>query len=302
MVVLLLVVVAFLPSRLVPPFWVGALPYVRYVRAALALAAGILVTSTLEGHLRREPAERADLRRAGLVRLLVRLLMYALTAAAMLAALGVAIQNITFGGAALTVVIGLAGQTLFGNVLAGMVLVIWRPFEIGDEVTVVSWRLPFLAPSYPHEALLAGQRGRVRDVNLLHTICTAADGQVMLIPNAVLLHSTVRNHSHSRGCKVRVRSEAEAAIPPALLWERLQAMATKLQHDDPLMHGAVTVRLVDLTTALTSFAIEAWVESVHEQEDAVSHILLAVAAMLEDIRGEQPQKPPPTSPSAAPGR
>ncbi len=276
----LCVLIALLPLPALPP---ADEPLVKVGHVLLALGAGYLVAGALERGLQRVSWERGR-HRAGLVRLVVRLAVYAATAFAVLAAMGVNTTHLTLGGAAVTVIIGLAGQTLFGNVLSGAVLLIWNPFYMGDEISVVSWQMPVVSASYPHETSIAAHRVRVLDVNLLHTICVADDGQRMLIPNSIMLQAIVRNHSQSERCRLRVRAEAEASIPPQKLWERLQELARDLEAHEESMSGPVAAHIVDLSTSSTGMVVEGWVLSVHHLDEGRSRVLLRMAAMLESLR------------------
>ncbi len=269
-------------ALLFPAHWLP--PELRNLsRAALVVAAGWTFATGFEGRLRRARFSR-DGRRASLIRLIVRLLIYALTLVAALGVLGVHAGSLTAGGVVLTAVIGLAGQTLFSNVLAGMVLVIWRPFEIGEHISLMSWQMPVISATYPHETLPSAHPMRVSDINLLHTICTADDGQVMLIPNSVVLPAIVRNHSRSGRCRVRVRGEAERQVGVERLWARLRALGAEFAAAEPHCSGGVEPALVDLTSGAIAFVLETWVPSVQYEEEVRSRLLLALARALEQLR------------------
>jgi len=282
-------------ALLFPAHWLPLPAEFRHaVRAALVVVAGWMFAAGFERRLRQARFSR-DGRRASLIRLIVRLLVYALTLAAALGALGLQIGSITFGGVVLTAVIGLAGQTLFSNVLAGMVLVIWRPFEIGEHISLMSWQMPVISATYPHETLPSAHPARVIDINLLHTICTADDGQVMLIPNSVVLPAIVRNHSRSGRCRVRVRGEVERQVGVERLWARLQTLGAEFAAVEPRSSGGVEPRLVDVTSGVIAFVLETWVPSVEHEEAVRSRLLLALARALEQLRAPGPGAQEPAS-------
>ena len=295
-----LVVVGFV----LPPSWIP-LPLAgwRVVRALPVLLAGYLIVNAVERRFEQIQTGR-DRRRSGLLRLLLRLVLYVIVGLAVMAQLGPGIaQQFTFGGALLTVVIGLAGQTLFGNLLSGMVLVIWRPFEIGDQISVMSWQMPALPATFPHETLPLAHRFVVQDINLMHTICRADDGQITLIPNGIVLQGVVRNHSRSGLVRVRVRGEAETAISPPILWERLQRLATELSDPQTGMPGPVRALLADVSATSTSFVLEAWVNG--DSDAHRSRLVLAAANALDGLRFQARQeaaKPAADDHAAAPGK
>jgi small-conductance mechanosensitive channel len=287
-----IVTAALIGGALLPtPWWPLPRLGAHLARAALAVGAGYFLTAALEQRLASARWSR-DLRRAGLVRLLVRLLVFLLVAAAALGALGVKYTQITFGGAMLTVILGLAGQTLFANVIAGVVLVIWRPFEIGDDISVVSWQMPLLASTHPHETLPSANPVTVRDVNLLHTICVAEDGAVTMIPNSVLLQAIVRNRTHSGAERLRVVAEAEHDLDAVELWARLQDLGRRLAGAGLPVQGPPVVQLLDLTASGTSFVVETWVLPSASMDEVRSAILVAVAGMLREMRAARQESLP----------
>lgn len=275
-----LVAAAAVPIRWVP---LAVAPEIyRWTRAGLIFAAGYLLISGLERRLARI-AWRRDAGRAGLFRLLVRLALYALVAVAVLAAGGVRFTNFTIGASVITVVLGLAGSTVLSNVLSGIVLVIWRPFEIGDEVSIISWQMPVLAATRPHETLPSANPVRIRDVNLFHTIAVAEDGQVTLIPNAVMVQAIVRNHSHSTACRVRLVTEAPREVDPEGLLQQMRGLRPALERQDVRLQGDLTVHLLDLTATGTTFVVEAWVPSARDREPAQSALVIAISRVLREL-------------------
>ncbi len=282
---ILLVVIGFV----LPPSWLPV-PVAgwRAVRALTVLLAGYLIVNAVERRFEQIQSGR-DRRRSGLLRLLLRLVLYVVVGLAVVAQLGPGIaKQFTFGGALLTVVIGLAGQTLLGNLLSGMVLVVWRPFEIGDQISVMSWQMPALPATFPHETLPLAHRFAVQDINLMHTICRADDGQITLIPNGIVLQGVVRNHSRSGLLRVRVRGEAEVAIPPPVLWERLQQLAAELSEGRDGNSGTVRALLADLSATSTAFVLEAWVRGDADQHR--SRLVLAAAQAVDELRAQARQK------------
>ena len=74
-----------------------------------------------------------------------------------------------------TVVLGLAAQDTFGNIISGLAIVLFQPFNIGDMVTVED--------TY----------GEVIDISLRHTTIETFDKRHIIIPNSSLNKLTVTN-------------------------------------------------------------------------------------------------------------
>lgn len=72
-----------------------------------------------------------------------------------------------------TVAIGFAFQNILQNFLAGILLLLQEPFQLGDFISV------------------AGIEGTVHDIHSRATIVNAKDGRPVVIPNAVIFTSPV---------------------------------------------------------------------------------------------------------------
>src|ERR1700761_1604511 len=81
------------------------------------------------------------------------------------------------GASVASVVIGLAAQSTLGNLVAGIPITIYRPFRLGDTLQVA-------APS--------GQDiGVVELISLGYTTLRAADGHMIVLPNAIAASQVV---------------------------------------------------------------------------------------------------------------
>src|SRR5919199_1649304 len=74
----------------------------------------------------------------GLIAVGVRIVGYAIVLLALLGAFKVPLGGLLLGGAVTGVVIGIAAQQTLGNFFAGIVLLIVRPFAVGDSVVLRS--------------------------------------------------------------------------------------------------------------------------------------------------------------------
>jgi len=72
-----------------------------------------------------------------------------------------------------SVAIGFAFQNILQNFLAGILILIHEPYQIGDSITI------------------NGMEGVVEDIQTRATVITTADGHRVIIPNAILFTSPV---------------------------------------------------------------------------------------------------------------
>ncbi len=78
--------------------------------------------------------------------------------------------------------LALAFQDILGNFLAGVVLMLRRPFDVGDQIHT------------------AGYDGSVEDVNLRATRIRQYDGTIVFIPNSTVLDNPIVNNT-ARGAR-----------------------------------------------------------------------------------------------------
>ncbi|HEV8325298.1 MAG TPA: mechanosensitive ion channel family protein [Myxococcota bacterium] len=90
--------------------------------------------------------------------------------------------------------VGLAFQGSLSNLAAGVMLLVFRPFKVGDQVVV------------------AGKQGTVMEIELFTTIVDTADHRRFIIPNGAIFGSTVENQSHHPTRRVEVEFATEADV------------------------------------------------------------------------------------------
>lgn len=102
----------------------------------------------------------------------------------------------------LSVVLGLAAQTTLGNLIAGISLVLYRPFKLGDQLQI----------SGPKGV----ETGTVESINLGTTVLHTADDRRLVIPNNTMASSIIINLSATRkGAPCIVTVTIAAGADPA---------------------------------------------------------------------------------------
>lgn len=113
-----------------------------------------------------------------LTKFLKNIIYYALLVAVVIAAAGqLGINTTSFltvvGAAGLA--IGLALKDSLANFSAGVMLILFRPFKVGDWVNV------------------AGETGAVEEITIFNTVMNTADNQRKIIPNGIITSGTITN-------------------------------------------------------------------------------------------------------------
>lgn len=94
-----------------------------------------------------------------------------------LAIVGIPAATIVAAIASCGVAIGLALQGSLSNLAGGLVIVIMKPFRIGDYVEA------------------QGEGGTVEDINMFYTYLATPDNRTVMIPNGVMANGVIRNNS-----------------------------------------------------------------------------------------------------------
>ncbi len=138
-----------------------------------------------------------------------------------------------------TVAIGFAAQTSLSNLIAGLFLLIDRPFKVGDIIE------------------LEGRSGVVMEISLLSTFVRTFDNILVRWPNEVVLKATILNLSRFPARRVDLRVGvaygSDLAKARAVLTEAVRSLDCVLL--EPAAE-AVTVALQDSSVALE---VRAWV-------------------------------------------
>ena len=153
--------------------------------AALA-AAAILTTVLLSRPGRSRSATSLVVRRRlGLPKGVARWLVIGGLAVATLLALGIDLQGLwsTVVAALSLVAIGFVAMwSILSHMLASILIVIFRPFEVGDRVEIVG-----------DDPVL----GEVTDLNPVYTTLRAEDGGTLQVPNNLFFQKALKRHPPS---------------------------------------------------------------------------------------------------------
>ena len=140
---------------------------------------------------------------------MVRMVGYFIIALAVVASFGINVSSIILGSTFLAAVIGLASQSVLANQFSGLLLIITRPFKIGDRVWIHAWQFSIMyaviAPKYFSSDFLYnnGFVGKVKDISINYTTLVTDGGEVVKIANNVLTQSAYRITSKTPVVQVR---------------------------------------------------------------------------------------------------
>ncbi len=164
-----------------PGTWLGAL-----VLAAVMILAGLVLSAGVRRALRTilqhdrtdhvDPITLSFLSHLGVLVLWILLLTAYAHVVPALNRLG---STMLAGVGLVSVIVGFAAQTTLGNLVAGISLVLYKPFRRGD-------RLQVLAPTQAEFDI-----GTVEDITLGFTVLRADDGHEIIIANGTMAQQTI---------------------------------------------------------------------------------------------------------------
>ncbi|MEM1625743.1 MAG: mechanosensitive ion channel [Sulfolobaceae archaeon] len=146
-------------------------PYLPYINTGISILFGYLIINSFSEVIYWNLRLRYDHSTSHSVRNLIRIIGIGALAATIAGSTAGGTAGVALGGF-LGIVIGFATQQILGQAIAGLFLLIARPFKIGDVVTV------------------AGDTGKVEDITTLFTFINKGD-QIVLIPNNSIIGNKI---------------------------------------------------------------------------------------------------------------
>jgi small conductance mechanosensitive channel len=273
------------------------------VRLAITLALGVAAIVGVERLVLPVVTRHLTMPRASLAQSFFRLTSYTLLALALLLVAGVSSISLLAGGTFAGLVLGLAGQTVLSNVIAGIMLLFVRPMEPGERVTLTTWQYGLVVPGYPpkfysQDSLVPGYTGVVQEVGIVYTALLTDEGTWMRIPNSILVQAAVLSHQLSERW-VRIRYELPPNIDPATVLSQLQ---TRLPDNNWVVRPELLkVWLTSVTLTSSVITVDALCRGSFEDPPR-SAILLEIRSIVAGIGKENAPSlaaPAPTPPTGA---
>jgi len=166
---------------------------------------------------------------------------WALLIMALLAALGMfGIQTTSFAAVigAAAFAIGLAFQGTLSNIASGVMLLVFRPFKVGDVINA------------------AGVTGKVVEIGLFTTSFDTVDNRRIFVPNALIFGGTIENVTYhdTRRVDVSVGTDYGADLDEvrAVLERSIAAVEGILDDPEPQIY------LLELGASSIDWAIRVW--------------------------------------------
>ena len=173
----------------------------------------------------------------------VKVLLYVILVIAMVSILGIPMASVIAVLASAGVAVGMALQGSLSNLAGGLMLLVFRPFKVGDYVAT------------------AGEEGIVQQIALFYTTLLTLDNRRVTIPNGTLMNANVVNYSHEETRRVDLTfgiAKSEDLNKVTEIMERCMK-ENEMVLEDPAPFAGV----ISGTNESMVFTVRAWCKSAN---------------------------------------
>ncbi len=149
----------------------------KIILALLIFIIGRIVIGRLLKLVGGKPTAKLDPTVRSFILNMVKILLYVILVISIISVLGVPMASVITVLASAGVAVGLSLQGALSNLAGGLMLMIFRPFSVGDFVQA------------------SGAEGVVQSINLFYTVVNTLDNRRITVPNGALMNANVTNFS-----------------------------------------------------------------------------------------------------------
>jgi len=195
-------------------------------------------------------------------------IIYATAVILALDVLGMNVMPFIAGAGVAGIAIGFAAKDTLSNLIAGVLLIIDRPFEIGDRIEV--WSAPSGSATW----------GDVIDIGLRATKIKTTDHIIIIIPNNEIMKRDIVNYT-SISTKIRVRINVGVAYDADIekaknLIKDVAGEAAWISKEPP---PKVVVR--NFGESSVDLQLRVWIDNARKRMDTISYITDKVKAAFD---------------------
>jgi len=171
----------------------------------------------------------------------VRISLHVVLIVSIIAILGVPMASVVTVLATCGVAVGLALQGALSNVAGSLMILLFRPFNVGD----------YIASN--------GVEGTVKSISMFYTVLNTVDNKEVTIPNGALMNATVSNMTSEATRMVDLRFNITKSKPIPEVRETL--LATLKDSDRILAEPAPFAGPQEPVSGGLQYAVRAWVKT-----------------------------------------
>lgn len=260
--------------------------YLLYIYAGIWFIVAVIVSYFIGSLIRNRLGNVIGYDNASSVSFVVRLIGYIIAFIGFFVLVRVSLGAALAAGGFAGLVLGLASQDVLSNIFGGIMLVISRPYKVGDRVTISTWQYGLIAPTYPpkffsNDFLIPGYTGTVTDISLLYTTIFTDEQVPVKIPNSIMIQAAIFLHNREERRKVRTKYEVSKDIDHDVLINVLKEKIKKLDFviEEP------SIKVLETTLNTYILAIDTICKTIYE-EPPRSEILKVVMRTVRELQAK----------------
>ena len=196
-------------------------------------------------------------------------IIYATAVVLALDILGINVMPFIAGAGVAGIAIGFAAKDTLSNLIAGVLLIIDRPFEMGDRIEV--WSAPAGSATW----------GDVVDIGLRATKIKTTDNIVIIIPNNEIMKRDIVNYTII-STKIRVRINIGIAYDANI--EKAKALILNVAESVPWISKTPAPKVVvrNFGESSVDLQLRVWIEDARKRMDTISLVTDKVKAAFDE--------------------
>lgn len=194
--------------------------------------------------------------------------IYALAIIMALDTLGVNVMPFIAGAGIAGVAIGFAAKDTLSNIIAGVLLIVDRPFEVGDRIEV--WNAPAGSATW----------GDVIDIGLRATKIRTTDNIVIIIPNNEIMLRDIVNYTIITS-RIRVRINIGIAYDADMKKAKAAILEVARSADWICADPPPKVVIRNFGESSVDLQLRVWIEDARKRMDTISYITDGVKEVFD---------------------
>lgn len=202
-------------------------------------------------------------------------IIYATAVILALDILGINVMPFIAGAGVAGIAVGFAAKDTLSNLIAGVLLIVDRPFEVGDRIEV--WSAPAGTATW----------GDVLDIGLRATKIKTTDNIVIIIPNNEIMMRDIVNYTIISS-KIRVRVNIGIAYDADIQLAKSLIIGVAESASWIAKHPAPKVVVRNFGESSVDLQLRVWIEDARKRIDTISYITDEVKTVFDQNRIEIP--------------
>lgn len=214
----------------------------KVIGALLVLIIGFRIISFIEDKLKKpHKFNKLDASVKGFIISFITISLKILLIIVVLSIIGVPMASLVTIVGSCAVAIGLALQGGLSNIAGGLMLLIFKPFKVGDFISV------------------NGMDGTVKTITMFYTTITSVDNKIIQLPNGNLSNSNIINYSANKTRRVDI----DLSVSYNTDIDKVKKIVSKIidKHELILQENEKLIRLKKHDESALVFTLRVWTET-----------------------------------------